>query len=129
MENIELTANFYTIFDRIGEGVLYKYNIEYHWEDILKNDITEHNFKFIPIGFCQEGLAYLKKNHIDYVKWESLMIEFLQKNNFSYPIETFFEEIPENMFQVYQNAISAKNTSDIVPEPVTKKSWFAKIRG
>lgn len=128
MESIELTANFYQIFDRIGEGVLYKYNVEYYWEDILKNNVTKNNFKFIPIGFCAEGLAYLKKYHINHVKWEELMLEHLHKDNFSYVIETFFEEIPENMFQVYHNAIFSKNTNSNTEKAVKEKSGFFNFK-
>jgi hypothetical protein len=93
MEILKCDQDFYNLFDKIGEGVLYHYEIHYNWVEIISDNFNESNFKLIPIGISENTTKYLNRYNIDKALWEKTMLELLLKNDMEIVKEKFFEEL------------------------------------
>lgn len=103
MKKISLKHSCYNYYDRLGENVDYDYTIQYDWNSIMENDINEDNFKIIPVGFDKDSKAYFKRYHINEKEWnETLKNAVLNPNN-DLIKEDFFESLPENIYEQYEN--------------------------
>jgi len=102
MKQIELKADFYFIFDRVGEGVMYQYEVVYDWSDILINGINSKNFKVNYFGLDKDAHRYIESIGASVGKWEGAMIAYLEKDDLQMVREMFFENLTENEYAEYK---------------------------
>jgi hypothetical protein len=102
MAILKLEQDFYGLFDKIGEGVMYRYEVHYDLSQIIMNDINSDNFKFVQIGISDNSVKYLNRYSIDKNEWEKAMLEKLIKDDMASIKEQFFEEISNEEYEEYE---------------------------
>lgn len=102
MEKFEGRFDCYDIFDRMGEGVMFKFVVNYNWGNILKNDVNGDNFQVEMIGFDKDVDAYFGAYHISREKWTNDVQEYLMKNDCETIKEIFFENLSDEKYAEYE---------------------------
>lgn len=102
-KTMNLKQSFYQFFDRMGEGVYYHYTVEYDWDDILKHNFNEQNFKIILGEIPSEYNSYFSRYSINKNEWEKRMTEYLlsPENDMSY--EDFFDKLKPEQVEEYES--------------------------
>lgn len=104
MQEMELKLDMYSIFDRIGEGVMFKYKVKYDWDSIIKDDANEQNFVVEAIGFGSDTQKYLGTYHMSVEQWTKDAIEYLTQDENNVARENFFENLSDELYDEYSDA-------------------------
>lgn len=102
MEKFKGQLDCYDLFDRMGEGVLFRFVVTYDWEDILKNDINGDNFQVEMVGFDADMNAYFGAYRISRADWTKDAQDYLMQNDCETIKEMFFENLSNDKYQEYE---------------------------
>lgn len=103
MEKFKGHFDCYDLFDRMGEGVIFRFVVNYDWDNILKNDINCDNFNVEMIGFDKDVDAYFSAYHISREKWINDVQDYLMQNDCETVKEIFFENLSDDRYREYEN--------------------------
>ena len=96
MEIAKLQLDMHALFDRIGERVMFHYEVYFDFLDLAKNKLTESNFIVVPIGFDGDDEGYLRSIRANIEDWASDAKQHLIDNNNEAAIEAFGEWLSDN---------------------------------
>ena len=91
MQTIPLQLDMCTLFDRVGEGVQYRYAIAVDQASLMENGITPTNFVLQKGTFDSSHTRYLKGLRIDIDAWVQDAHDFLSQPNRDEVITTFLD--------------------------------------
>src|SRR5258708_4881309 len=104
MEQVKLQFDMYDVFDRMGEGVMFRFVVNYDWGNILKNDINGDNFNVEMIGFDDDINAYFSAYRISRDAWTKDTQDYLMKNDCGTIKEIFFDNLTDGRYKEYEEA-------------------------
>ena len=101
MEKFKGQLDCYDLFDRMGEGVMFRFVVTYDWEDILKNDINGDNFSVEMIGFDKSVDRYFSAYRISRDGWIKDAQDYLMRKECEVIKENFFEHLSDEKNDEY----------------------------
>jgi hypothetical protein len=103
MEEMELRFDMYSCYDRTGDGVKFNFRVKYDWQSIVDNDVNAQNFIVEAIGFDDKALRYLNSIDVNVDAWTKKAMDALTRNNNETAQEFFFENIPNEQYNIYSD--------------------------
>lgn len=91
----------YDLFDRAGEGVMFRFVVNYDWDNILKNDVNGDNFSVEMVGFDKDVDVYFSAYRISRDEWTNDVQDFLMRNDCEVVKEIFFENMSDEQYAEY----------------------------
>ena len=91
MQTIPLQLDMCTLFDRVGEGVQYRYAIAVDQDSLMEHGVTPSNFVLQKGTFNSSDTRYLNGLRIDIDAWVQDAHDFLSQPNRDEVITTFLD--------------------------------------
>ena len=107
MEHLILKFDGYQIAERMLEGVMFAYKVEYNPEDILARGlVVGENITFTQQALHESDKKFLKRHRMNEADILNDMHSYISRSNFEYAIESFWEMLdsPEIIGSQTQNA-------------------------
>jgi hypothetical protein len=104
MEEVTLELDMYDLFDRIGEGVMFKYKVKYDWQSIVKDDVNDQNFIVEAVGFADDDQRYLQSYRMSVEEWTNDAMQYITRGSMQTAQEAFFESLPDATYNEYSDA-------------------------
>jgi hypothetical protein len=106
LKNVNLQFDCYDLFDRMGEGVMFNFVVNYDWNNILRDDINGDNFQVEMIGFDEDIDAYFSAYRISREAWTNDAQEYLMQNDCETIKEIFFDQLSDDMYREYEQRLN-----------------------